>query len=209
MEINTAQDTETKILKSAENEFMEKGFEGARTTSIAEKAGVTHAMLHYYFRTKEKLFDRVIKDKIEALKNLLSETINDLNLSLEEMIRNIINRHLDFIAANPMLPRFIIRELSTRTERSAIILDSFREFSLPFIKTLQKKIDQATDDGICREADARTLILDIASLNLFSFLALPILNSALDNYISDMDEFIARRKKDNYETIMRKLFIAL
>lgn len=58
-----SQDTEYLILQAAEREFMSKGFAGARTTSIAEAAGVTHAMFHYYFRTKEKLFDRIIAEK--------------------------------------------------------------------------------------------------------------------------------------------------
>ena len=55
-----SQDTETRILEAAEKEFFEKGYAGARTTSIAEAAGVTHAMLHYYFRTKDNLFERIV-----------------------------------------------------------------------------------------------------------------------------------------------------
>ena len=53
-------DTESRILQAAEEEFLLKGLEGARTTAIAERAGVTHAMLHYYFRTKNMLFERII-----------------------------------------------------------------------------------------------------------------------------------------------------
>ena len=57
-ELNYSQDTETRILQAAEKEFFEKGYIGARTTSIAEAAGVTHTMLHYYFRTKDKRPDQ-------------------------------------------------------------------------------------------------------------------------------------------------------
>ncbi len=56
-------DTEERILKAAETEFFTKGFDGARTTSIAERAGVTHAMLHYYFRSKALLFERVVNQR--------------------------------------------------------------------------------------------------------------------------------------------------
>lgn len=56
-------DTESRILQAAEEEFLLKGLEGARTTAIAERAGVTHAMLHYYFRTKNMLFERIIEEK--------------------------------------------------------------------------------------------------------------------------------------------------
>ena len=60
-------DTETLILQAAEKEFFEKGYSGAKTTAIAEAAGVTHAMLHYYFRTKDKLFEKIVSDKIGNL----------------------------------------------------------------------------------------------------------------------------------------------
>ena len=55
--------TEQSILKSAEKEFLKKGFSGSKTTEIAKEAGVTHAMLHYYFRTKENLFNKVFSKK--------------------------------------------------------------------------------------------------------------------------------------------------
>lgn len=61
------QNKEHEILVAAEQEFLTKGFDGARTTSIAQAAGVTHAMLHYYFRTKEQLFERIVDDKFAQM----------------------------------------------------------------------------------------------------------------------------------------------
>ena len=63
----TNQNKEQLILEAAESEFAAKGYDGARTTSIAKAAGVTHAMLHYYFRTKELLFERIIDKKISEI----------------------------------------------------------------------------------------------------------------------------------------------
>ncbi len=57
--------TQQLILEAAEVEFLEKGYEKARTTEIARRAGVNHAMLHYYFQSKEKLFHRVFEDKVK------------------------------------------------------------------------------------------------------------------------------------------------
>ena len=62
-----AKNKEQTILEAAEREFLNKGFAGARTTSIAEAAGVTHAMLHYYFRTKEQLFERILDEKMRLM----------------------------------------------------------------------------------------------------------------------------------------------
>ncbi|MDE6022732.1 MAG: TetR/AcrR family transcriptional regulator [Muribaculaceae bacterium] len=202
---NKPHDTEQLILKAAEKEFLLKGFAGARTTSIAEAAGVTHAMLHYYFRTKAKLFDRVLNEKIRLLKEALFSSFDYSNASLEEIIRNIVGRHLDFIAANPELPRFIIEEINNDPERSNVFIEQIAKYAPIIIGTMQNKIDEAAAKGKCRKTDARMLMLDIASLNIFSFLAAPVVKAALGDITTDVKSFLSMRKKENYDTIMRKL----
>lgn len=198
-------DTETLILQAAEREFLSKGFTGARTTSIAEAAGVTHAMFHYYFRTKEKLFEKIISEKISLLKEAVMSSITDFNAPLSEILRSVINNHLEFIAANPDLPRFLIGEIYSNPDRSAIFLASLHKTAPAFLNVLQKKIDSEAADGLCRKVDARMLMLDIVSLNIFAYMAAPAVNAALGGCMNDSDEFLRRRKEDNYDTIMRKL----
>ena len=203
--VNNNQTTEELILKAAEQEFMTKGFAGARTTSIAEAAGVTHAMFHYYFRTKEKLFDRIIAEKIKMLINGLLTSVTDRDMSLNELIKNIIDRHLDFLSANPDLPNFVTREIYGNPDKVKILLDKLIVNAPVFLNILQEKIDRLAAEGVCRRVDARMLMLDIASLNVLPFLAKPIVNGALNNCMANMEEFIQMRKKENYDTIMRKL----
>lgn len=198
-------DTEALILQAAEREFLSKGFAGARTTSIAEAAGVTHAMFHYYFRTKEKLFDRIITEKIAILKDALSMSVVDDGLSLDDTIRGIIDRHLDFVAANPYLPRFLVSELFGNSPRTVMILDRIKAQAPAVIRGLQAKIDKAMEEGRCRHIDARMLMLDIVSLNIFPYLATPMVNAALDDCMADSNAFLSRRKEENYDTIMRKI----
>lgn len=199
------QDTEARILNAAEHEFLTKGYAGARTTSIAEAAGVTHAMFHYYFRTKEKLFDRIVSEKTALLKSALLESVEDTSLSLREIIRNIIDRHLDFISANPDLPRFLTGEMLSDPERGAIFRERLKDFA-PAIKAgLQEKIDAEAAKGTCRHMDAGMLMLDIVSLNVFAYMASPIINALLDDCMADAEAFIAMRKRENFDTIMRKL----
>lgn len=198
-------DTESLILQAAEREFLSKGFIGARTTSIAEAAGVTHAMFHYYFRTKEKLFERIISEKITLLKKAVTSSIVDINAPLGEVLRNVISNHLDFIAANPDLPRFLVGEMFSNPERSASFLDSLRGIAPTFITVLQNKIDEEAAKGLCRRVDAKMLMLDIVSLNVFAYMAAPAVNAALGDYMADADAFLERRKEDNYDTIMKKL----
>ncbi|MDE6315863.1 MAG: TetR/AcrR family transcriptional regulator [Muribaculaceae bacterium] len=199
------QDTEAKILQAAESEFLTKGFAGARTTSIAQAAGVTHAMFHYYFRTKDKLFERIISEKIALMKELLLDTVANSDMSLEEKIRNVIERHLDFVAANPNLPRFLVGEVFAYPERAKVLTEKIKQFAPRMIAKLQRQIDEAAANGIFRKVDAKMLIIDIVSLNIFSYMASPLINAVLDNCMEDSERFLAQRKKENFDTIMRKL----
>ena len=202
---NILKDTEQAILMAAEKEFLAKGFAGARTTSIAEAAGVTHAMLHYYFRTKAKLFDRVLGEKIRLLKESLFTSFDYADASLEEIIRNIVERHLEFIAANPELPRFLIEEIYSDPERSNVFLQQIERYAPVILQAMQQKINDEAAEGRCRMVDARMLMLDIASLNIFSYIAAPIVRVALGDLTADAKAFLAMRKRENYDTIMRKL----
>lgn len=204
-DFNCLTESETRILEAAEKEFMLKGFAGSRTTSIAEAAGVTHAMLHYYFRTKEKLFIRIISEKIEILKDLIVRSFENMDLPLNEIIRSLINMHLDFISRNPDLPRFLITEVFGNPELLASFSEKIKEVSPGILSKLQRKIDDLAREGKCRNVDAKMLMLDIVSLNIFPYLAAPLVNCVLDNCMADSSEFLEMRKIENYVTIMQKL----
>ena len=206
-EYSQSQDTETRILRAAEREFLEKGFAGARTASIAEAAGVTHAMLHYYFRTKDKLFERIVSEKINMLGDIILSAIGDDNLPLEERIRQSVERHFDFISSNRDLPRFIVNEVLARPEHVDIMKRNIPAIVSSLLSNLQREIDEYVARGLCQRVDARMLLVDIVSLNVFPFMAAPIVYGALGDAYKDYDEFLAIRKKENVETILRKLKI--
>lgn len=196
--------TEDRILQAAEAEFLAKGFAGARTTAIAEAAGVTHAMLHYYFRTKDKLFERILNEKIQLVRDIMLFGMGDPAKPLAERITTTVERHFDFLAANPSLPRFMINEVFGNAERMALITDQMRLHAPMLLAGLQREIDDLAAEGRCRRVDARMLLLDIISLNIFTFMAQPIVRSLMgDAYGSE--RFLAERKRENVETIMRKL----
>ena len=102
--------TEQSILKAAEKEFLKKGFSGSKTTEIAKEAGVTHAMLHYYFRTKENLFNKVFEEKAKQLADTFLSRVDE-SLPFLEKIKCFIEAHFDLLTANPELPLFIYLSL--------------------------------------------------------------------------------------------------
>lgn len=199
--------TENRILVAAEREFMLKGYAGARTTAIAEAAGVTHAMLHYYFRTKDRLFETVVRGKIGALRDIMLASLGDPAVPLFDKVEDTVSRHLDFIAANPDLPRFMISEVFPYPDRMPVVLDTIMHHAPLVADALQRQIDDYAARGLCRRVDAGMLMLDIVSLNIFPFMARAMVNPLLNGLMEDTDAFVAARKRENIDTIMRKLKI--
>lgn len=199
--------TEELILLSAEKEFLEKGYSGAKTTAIAEAAGVTHAMLHYYFRTKDKLFEKIIADKMAKLGEILFGVLSNRDLTLRENIELGVSSHFDFLAANPTLPRFIFNELYCNPQRLETMKNSILAMASQTIGNLQQVIDENAALGRCRRVNAAMLLLDIVSLNIFPFVAEPIINVVAGCVFESKDDFLERRKRENVNTILHKLEI--
>lgn len=198
-------DTENKILQAAEEEFMTKGFAGARTSVIAEKAGVTHAMLHYYYRTKEKLFEKIVNEKFSLISSIVADSFTSTDTSLEEKIRNVIENHLRFITKNPNLPHFLIGELYSGSKQTEIMKQRISLLALSVIKGFQSIISASFEKGECRKVDARMLLLDMISLNVFPFLIAPLKNAVLGDNAVGSEEFLQERIRNNVNIIMNKL----
>ena len=203
----TTPNKEQAILQAAEHEFLTKGFDGARTTSIAQAAGVTHAMLHYYFRTKEHIFNRILDEKMHLMGQSILTSFGQSGLPLQERLSDGIGRHFDLIAANPDLPRFIVNEVFSRPERYDAMRSRIRGIADTLMRDLQKELNDSAEQGLTEPIDARMLLIDIVSLNVFPFMAAPIVKGAIGDAYADYDEFLALRKKENVKTILNKLKI--
>ena len=198
-------DTESRILQAAEEEFLLKGLEGARTTAIAERAGVTHAMLHYYFRTKNMLFERIIEEKMRNAGNIMQAVFVLGDMPLMERVKRGVEQHFDFIAANPNLPRFVIQEIYSHLERHEIMRSQVLTITKDWLCDLQRHIDESAATKATEWIDARMLLLDIVSLNLFAFIGYPFVSLMFDGLVTDKKVFFEKRKAENVELIMRRL----
>lgn len=198
-------DTEHRILQAAEEEFLQKGLEGARTTTIAERAGVTHAMLHYYFRTKGMLFERIISEKMQQVGNIMLTVFVADDLPLMDRIQQGVEQHFDFIATHPDLPRFVIQEIYTHPERHEMMRSQISGIVDRLLGDLQRQIDRSAAAGDMAWVDARMLFLDIISLNIFSFICFPIIKPLLGELTADEKGFLEKRKAENVAVIMKRL----
>ena len=195
--------TEQLILDAAMKEFSVKGFAGARTAAIAAEAGVTHAMLHYYFRTKEKLFERIFQDKLSHIINVILSPAVTGDGSLRQRISRVIEGHIDFLMENRDLPVFFITTINARPEAYNDAFDALGAVARARLANLQTELDRAYADGEIVKTDARTRVVDIACLNVFPFLARPMLISMM-GYAS-LEEYMEERKRENVEIIMKRL----
>ena len=194
---------EKVILEVAEKEFLQKGFAGARIVEIAERAEVSQSMLNYYFKSKEMLFDRVMTEKIRQLKESVTVVFGMDGITLVEKIKEVVERHFEFLCENPDLPRFVINELTVRPEYVKKIKDEGLPDLKNVVQILQRDLDAATSEGETAQIDAATLMMDILSLNFFTFIALPIFDSVIEGF--DREEYLRQRVQENVHLILKRI----
>lgn len=197
--------TEQLILEAAEKEFSVKGFDGARTSAIAAEAGVTHAMLHYYFRSKEKLFERIFQDKLGSIINMVLSPMVDSKGDIKDRIAKGVEAHFDFILANKGLPLFFITTVNSFQDSYKAAFQKLYSTVGKRITAFQKELDKAHKDGKIAKVDAVSLIGDIASLNVFPFLAYPLMMVVFGYEPERFDEYMSARRKENVEIILKRI----
>lgn len=205
MDNQEKQSKEQLILAAAEQEFLTKGYDSARTTSIAQAAGVTHAMLHYYFRTKEQLFERIVDAKFETVSHSMFAIMGDPSLPIVERIKGGIAAHFDFVAQNPLLPRFVINEIVSRPERYDVLYKRVGLIVETIYRDLQQEIDRLAERGEIERVDIKMLFISIMSMNIFTFLAYPFMEPIMGELMADRERFLAARKAENIEIILRRI----
>lgn len=197
--------TEQNILAAAEEVFLSKGYAAAKTTEIAKLAGVNHAMLHYYFRTKESLFNKVFEEKIKLFSTSFF-SVFDQDLPFKEKIRLAVTKHYDFLLENPRLPMFIIGEMLTSEERK----EQVKKVLLPKLThistNMQKAIDEEVSKGNMAPALAVDIVLNVISLNIFSVVFTQVIIDK-ETYlgINSIEEILEHRRENNIELILKGL----
>ena len=196
---------EQTILEVAERLFLEKGYTGTKTTEIADEAGVNHALLHYYYRTKENLFNKIFEQKALQLFESFSITI-DNDSSFFDKIKDAIEKHFEILMKTPNLPLFIFREIVSDKERKAFIMNYLFPIGKELLKKLKIVIRHEVKKGTIRRVKAIDLLLNIVSLNVFSIIAAQMFfdfNAEEDR--EKIGIFLEERKKKNAELIINSL----
>lgn len=183
--------TEDKIFEAATEVFVEKGMDGARMQEIAEHAGINKALLHYYYRTKDHLFNAVF-EKIAGQMFKKFAPVFDENISLEDKIRFFFREHITFLQKNPRLPAFILNEVYRNPARIRKILRNVDVKSL--WETLERQHREELKKYNITEETMPQLMTSIAALSVFPFAARGILEGLFDSIGINFDDYIEERK---------------
>ncbi len=165
------ENTEQQILNAAKNVFQTKGMDGARMQEIADTAGINKAMLHYYYRSKQLLFEAVFKNAFSLLAPQLNAILND-DSTVEDKVKNFTSNYISFIIKHPYLPNFIIQELN-RNQDFIFKLKDNKDF--PNLEKFKKQVDGEVNKGIIKPISGEQLFINIMALNIFPFIAKPLI----------------------------------
>lgn len=190
--------TEKAILDAAKTVFMEKGFDGARMQQIADKAGMNKALIHYYFRSKDKLFDAIFSEAFQQFLPKIAETMSTKKTFFEK-IEIFVDTYISMLQKNPHLPVFILHEINRSPER---IIERIKSQGID--PTLfEKMVSKEIKEGKIRKMDFRHFIVNLIGLCIFPFVARPIIQGFIfKNNKKAYDLFLAERKQ-----IVTKLLI--
>ena len=196
--------SEERIKAAARKVFHQKGYAGTRTRDIAEEAGINHAMVNYYFRSKEKLFQIVMIETMTYFFQGISAILNEETTSLEQKIEQVVAKYIDLLLEEPELPTFMFNEVRSNPE-------PFIENS-PIYKALQNSVlarqyGEAVARGEISEPNLLQMVLNVISLVIFPFITQPILIvlNKMDN--EQYKTLMLERKKLIPQWIKAMLFV--
>jgi AcrR family transcriptional regulator len=201
--------TEQRILDAAHAVFIRSGTAGARTQEIAKEAGVNSALLHYYFRSKERLAEAVFT---RAAGQLLPAVIRILasDAALEDKVDQVVQTELLHLAKAPYLPGYILSELAHHPERAGQLVSAVTgmvpaEIGMRVSAVLGRQIDERVRAGRMHQIAPDQFIVNLLSMCVFPFAARPMLMALLGFDQTGFDRFIDRRRKELAPFFLRAL----
>lgn len=188
----TATSTEEKIKQAARKLFTQKGFAAVRTRDIAEEAGINLALLNYYFRSKQKLFDLVMLENFRQFLHIISGKIADEGLSINEKLEKIVEAYIDMLTLNPDLPLFILNEI--RGNPAKITAEIDREFA-PLRGLLFKQLQAAGNQGHIKKMEPLHFLANLVGLTVFPFVGKPVLQKITGTTDEAFYQYMQERKR--------------
>ncbi|WP_455622176.1 TetR/AcrR family transcriptional regulator [Parabacteroides sp.] len=194
MEAKDTNEMESRIIEAAKQVFVRKGYEAATMGDVAAEVGIGRTALHYYYRTKEILFDAIFDQLMSSLLPNISRILDEKSTMLQKMPA-IIDQYMAIIRSNPMFPIFVVKELNRDPQRLfRTVLRDPRKIQ-PMLR-LRKQMEQEMEEGLIRRMPVIDLVSTIVSLVVFPMLIRePLLAAFLDGDMNEFEKYMDRRKE--------------
>ena len=190
-ETEKSQSTEAKIKEAAKRVFFKKGYAATRTRDIAEESGYNLALINYYFRSKEKLFDIIMLEHLQLFAMSVTGIINDRQTSLHEKLQILIDHYIDMLSENPDLPMFILREINNDPGKLVEKIGLKERTQDLYIVKQWMAMSQAMNINI----NPLHIVMNIISMIVFPFIASPLMRNRTGLSVEEFTTLMQERKK--------------
>ena len=191
IEKNTS--TEEKIKEAARRVFTQKGYAATRTRDIAEESGLNLALINYYFRSKEKLFDIIIVEHLQLFIHSVMEIVNDSETTLQQKIETLISHYIDMLIENPHISLFVLNEINANPKKliAKLGFDKVERNNLYIIKQWK----ELTAKGKTPAINPIHILVNVLSMTIFPFIASPLVRNRTGMSIEEFNKLMEERKK--------------
>jgi len=197
--------TEELILDAAMKVFTRKGFSAARTEEIAKEAGINRALLHYYYRDKQTMFNLIFESRFKEFFKGLFVIFEADNISLFEKIRRMVEHEINTLTKHPDLARFIITEIAQTPE---LLIEYGKKLGVNprlFIEAFEKQVSREVSEGIIKPIEGKQLLINIMSLCIYPFVAKSVIQTMMTVDEESFYQMTEQRKKEVSEFIINAI----
>jgi AcrR family transcriptional regulator len=198
-ELMTSISTEEAILRAARKVFEEKGFDGARMQEISDRSGINRALLHYYFRSKERMFAKIFDEALDSFMPLLSTWDQDVEESWEWKLRRFVKTFMIFLKEHSML--FLLREIIRKPELLEAKTKQYRKGLNKFVTYFERLKEEKL---IRSDLDTKYIYIIIHSLCSF-----PLMNAIVFSYSLRIQPKEYNALMEQYPSVISDLLIQL
>ena len=199
-----AKPSEELILNSAMKVFTRRGYAAARMEEIAKEAGINRALLHYYFRDKETMFNLIFEKQFKEFFSGIATTLST-NKNLYDKIREIVSHEINVLMHHPDLPRFIITEVALQPERLIQYGQKMGINPRHILEIFNEQVKQEVRLGRIIQIEGRQLLMNIMSLCVYPFAAKPIIKTLMQMDEKSFGMMMEKRKEEVYQFIIKAI----
>ncbi len=184
--------TDQQILQVARKHFVQNGFAGTRMQGIADEVGINKAMLHYYFRSKDKLYGEIVEQILSMMLPKFAGVLMSEG-TFWKKVENLVTTYIDALNEHPEIPSFIMSELSQKRERFIVALQSKSQY-FPAMQGFIMQMMDEMQKGNIRSIPPHQLMMSIMGLTVFPFMAKPVFCTLFEFPEADFSTMMEERK---------------